>query len=269
MRTSSPASRRRLALGFLTGLVFAAVAIGAGSAPLALAHDVLETSSPSAGEIVSKHLDTVVLTFSDELLTLDSSLGGFAVQVTDADGDHHESGCVVVAGSVVSTGVALGEAGEYTVAWQVASSDGHPVSGSYTFTWQPSSVTVAAPGFPSAPECDDAWSGEPSTTEPTLAQAATPEPMSSQSPASSGSGSTDSPAATPEPTMTVLGVAQADSSSQSNVALPLAIVLGIGGLSALSAVLVFAMRRRRVDAGVDAPGDTRGDTTHGNGDNRS
>ncbi|QWT23713.1 copper resistance protein CopC [Subtercola sp. PAMC28395] len=262
MRTSSPASRRRLARGLVTGLVFAAVAIGAGSAPAALAHDVLEKSSPSAGEVVSKHLDTVVLTFSDELLALDASLGGFAVQVTDADGDHHESGCVVVAGSVVSTGVALGEAGEYTVAWQVASSDGHPVSGSYTFTWQPSSVTVAAPGFTSAPDCDDAWSGEPSTTEPTLAQAASPAPSPSQASATAGTHSADAPAPTPEPTMTVLGVAQADSSRQSNVALPVAIVLGIGGLSVLSAVLVFAMRRRR----VDSPSDTRGDPTHGNGD---
>ncbi|CAN5281640.1 hypothetical protein BH09ACT6_BH09ACT6_21180 [soil metagenome] len=205
-------------------------------------------ASPAAGEVVTKHLDSIVLTFGEELLSLDPSAGGFAIQVTDADGGHHESGCVRVDGSVMSTDVALGEAGDYEVVWQAASADGHPVSGSYTFTWKPNSVTVAAPAFGSAPGCDDPWSGAPSTSSPSAAQTVTPGPASSNGAAGVSSGSA---APTPEPTMTVLGVVPADASKQSSIALPLSIVLGIGGLAGVSAVLVYVFRRKRRDDRAD------------------
>ena len=250
----TPLTTRRAArivgLGLLAGLAISA-ASAAAAAP-AFAHDTVVSSSPYNGETVTTPIDTVTVSFSDELLALSADASGFAIQITDADGGHHESGCVTVDGSDASTGVALGEAGEYDVTWQVVSGDGHPISGRYSFTWQPTAVTVAAPAWNTAPACGAAWSGQPavvsSTGTPTPGSAAY-DPTGSATLAPGEAATVDPGAAAdvPEPTMTILSAVPADASNDSGLALPLAIVVGVGSLVALSAVLFAVVRRARGD----------------------
>lgn len=261
MRTSSPETRRLLALGLLAGLVLA----GASTAASASAHDNVVSSSPYNGQVVTKAVDTVSVTFSDALLVLGASSAGassagangaagasgvsgsnsdaqgFAIVVTDADGWHHESGCVSVDGTSASTDVALGEAGEYDVTWKVVSADGHPISGNYSFTWQPSAVTMAAPAFEAAPDCGGAWSGNPGNSAGGSAGQTAALPEGSQTDLS-GEATVE-----PEPTMTILSAVPAVENDDSGLAVPLGIVAAIAGLAGLSAVLFYVIRRAKGD----------------------
>jgi methionine-rich copper-binding protein CopC len=242
-------SPRLLGLGLLAGLVLAGVGTASAAAP-AFAHDNVVSSRPYNSEVVTKPIDTVTVTFSDELLTLGSSTSGFAIEVTDADGGHHESGCVTVTGSDASTGVALGEAGRYDVTWRVVADDGHPISGTYSFTWQPKAVTVAAPAYSGPPDCGAAWSGIPAAASQ-VGDSSTPQPGQTAPSGQVGEGGQTGGAETatsePEPTMTILSAVPADSNDDSGLALPLTIVAGVGALAALSAVLFYVVRRARGD----------------------
>jgi methionine-rich copper-binding protein CopC len=124
---------------------FAAAAALALSAPLAAsAHDSLDSSTPAAGTTVDS-VDAVTLTFSEPVLALGKDQQSTAVQVRKGD-RYFETDCPSLSDAVVSAPVALGGAGEYEVVWQVVSDDGHPVSGSYTFTYAPAAGTTAAQG---------------------------------------------------------------------------------------------------------------------------
>ncbi|WP_161580402.1 copper resistance CopC family protein [Subtercola vilae] len=264
MRTYSLDSRRLVVVGLLAGVLFA----GAQAAP-AFAHDTIESSTPAAGEVVTTSLSAVNITFSDDL----TSVGGVQnalIQVTDASGGHHESGCVTTDGAAASTSVALGEAGVYSVLWHVVSSDGHPVEGAFTFSWQPSAVTMAAPSLAEAPGCGDDWSGTTSSAaagSPSGASGTDPTGSTgSDSAGSTGSASTgaaagssgqsaplasDAPVpagsatALPRPTMTILSAVPAEATDHSSLALPVAVGVAIGGLAALSALVVWVTRRLR------------------------
>jgi methionine-rich copper-binding protein CopC len=248
VRISPLDSPRLLGLGLLAGLVLAGVGAASAAAP-AFAHDNVVSSRPYNSEVVTKPIDTVTVTFSDELLALGSSTNGFAIEVTDADGGHHESGCVTVDGSDASTGVALGEAGKYDVTWRVVSNDGHPISGTYSFTWQPKAVTVAAPAYNGPPDCGAAWSGIPAASN-TIDSTSAPEPGQSapgQVGEGAGAGTGETATSEPEPTMTILSAVPADSNDDSGLALPVTIGVGLAALAALSAVLFYVVRRARGD----------------------
>ncbi|GGF26998.1 copper resistance CopC family protein [Subtercola lobariae] len=278
MRISPHDAPRLVGFGLLAGLVLAGVGAAVAAAP-ALAHDTVVSSSPYNGEVVTKPIDTVTVSFSDALMALGagsatagtagspstsaSSPAGFAIQVTDADGGHHESGCVTVDGSGATTSVALGEAGEYDVTWRVVSDDGHPISGTYSFTWQPTAVTVAAPAYDGAPACGAVWSGAAasggagtatgSPGEATAGQtnqtgesgSATQLGESGQVGQTGQAGSSEASTTPPEPTMTILSAVPADSNEDQGLALPIAIVAGVGALAALAVVVVTVFRRSR------------------------
>jgi methionine-rich copper-binding protein CopC len=153
MRSQSPRERHTPTRWAAYIAATVALAVGAAvPATPAWAHDGLTSSTPSAGEVVTE-VDELTLTFSETLLDLDGSSNAFALRVTDADKNYFESGCITLAGSTVTSNAALGEAGEYEVIWQVVSSDGHPTSGSYTFTYQPAPGVPAATGSTSPTEC--------------------------------------------------------------------------------------------------------------------
>ncbi|MHC9046138.1 copper resistance CopC family protein [Microbacterium saperdae] len=124
----SPA--RRMAVG----VTVAAVAVLATALP-ASAHDALVHSTPQVDERLAAAPESIVLTFSGELLTLGDSTTGAVVIVIDEDGRDWAGDDVAVTGNTVTVDVDPGmpDAG-YQVRWQVVSEDGHPISGIVPFT---------------------------------------------------------------------------------------------------------------------------------------
>lgn len=115
--------------------VFAAVVLAGGVAAPAFAHAALTGTSPETGANATE-ITAVSLTANEELLDLGDG-EGFVFAVTDADGHFYGDGCVTVDGTSASMPVQLGTAGDYTVAYRVVSADGHPIEGSWQFTYSP------------------------------------------------------------------------------------------------------------------------------------
>lgn len=97
----------------------------------AYAHDELIGSSPAAGSSVDELPDEVELTFSAVLLAEPAATD---VVVTDAAGADLTEGDLVIDGTRITQPLSGTAAGVVTVIWRVVSSDGHPVSGEFTFT---------------------------------------------------------------------------------------------------------------------------------------
>ncbi len=93
------------------------------------AHNVLIRTSPAAGSTVAKVPARIVLTFDEP-----GQAGGTVIAVTGPSGNV-SSGPAELVDSDVDQPIAAGSpAGEYTVDWRVVSADGHPVTGSFSFT---------------------------------------------------------------------------------------------------------------------------------------
>jgi copper resistance protein C len=161
MTARSRLVRAGIALALVAGAVL-------GGAQAASAHDSLIAASPASGDSVTALAD-VSLTFSANLLDLG---GGNIVIVTGPDGRHYETDCTALAGPSLTTPVALGAAGEYEVTWRAVSSDGHPVSDTYAFTYAPAPGTAEAAGSDS-PACasDPVSAGTPPATDAASAPA--------------------------------------------------------------------------------------------------
>ncbi|MFF1291705.1 MULTISPECIES: copper resistance protein CopC [unclassified Streptomyces] len=111
-------------------VVPAALAALAVAAPQAAAHTELDTSSPGAKAELTGLPPRVTLTFSDAMTQKYAK-----VAVTAPDGESAASGEPQVSGKTVTLALEpTSRAGRYTVGYRVVSADGHPVSGSYTFT---------------------------------------------------------------------------------------------------------------------------------------
>lgn len=162
------APRRRV--GVLS-LIVAAVAVGAafGGAQAASAHDSLVSATPAADATVSTASD-VALTFSANLLGAD---GGNEVIVVGPDARHYETDCTALAGPTLTTPVQLGTAGEYQVTWRAVSSDGHPVSGTYAFSYAPAAGEPVGQGTESSP-CASVASQQAEAAPDATAPAAAP-----------------------------------------------------------------------------------------------
>ncbi|WP_329332931.1 copper resistance protein CopC [Streptomyces sp. NBC_01352] len=111
-------------------VVPAALAALAAAAPRAAAHTELDISSPGANAELAGLPPRVTLTFSDAMTQKYAK-----VAVTTSDGKSAGDGEPQVSGKQVTLAVdPTSRAGRYTVGYRVVSADGHPVSGSYTFT---------------------------------------------------------------------------------------------------------------------------------------
>jgi methionine-rich copper-binding protein CopC len=111
------------------------------SAPAASAHARLVSISPSDGQTVPTPPRQVVITFSEDLLAT-----AVRIEVHDAEGVPVADGKPVVAGAVATQPLVDGlSAGGYSVTYRVVSKDGHPVSGSTTFTARTAAATTTAP----------------------------------------------------------------------------------------------------------------------------
>ncbi|GAA1939993.1 copper resistance CopC family protein [Agromyces allii] len=150
--------RTRGAVGAML-LVAASALLATMPAVSASAHNSVISTTPADGAVVTEQPGTVSLTTNDALLDLGT---GAALLVQGPDGLSYGDGCAVIDGATASSVVDLGEPGTYTVIWQVVSTDGHPISGEWTFEWQPAEGTELGTGT-DAPACggDATGAGEP------------------------------------------------------------------------------------------------------------
>jgi methionine-rich copper-binding protein CopC len=155
---------RQLLTTLLGAAVVVAVLLGAGGP--ASAHDTAESTSPAAGATLAAPPQKVSVTFNHNPLAL-----GSEVVVSDSAGVNWADGPVEIVDNVASQQLRPGgPAGQYTVRWRVASSDGHPIEGSFNFT-----AKAAAPGATAAAAVPTLGTAQPGTT-----QAPTPAPDASQ-----------------------------------------------------------------------------------------
>lgn len=132
---------------------------GLASASPAHAHNILRTTSPADHATIGSLPEQVVLTFDQPCLAI-----GTEVQVNGPNGPAN-TGPPRLIDTEVRQPLSGGPAGDYTVLWRATSADGHPVSGTFTFTTlkpatykvttttnaAPSSAPPAEPGNSTAP----------------------------------------------------------------------------------------------------------------------
>ena len=157
---SSPTRRgavRALAVTLLAGL-----ALLLGAAP-ALAHTRLLSTDPADGASLDSAPEHVALTFNEPMSPEFST-----ITVIGPDGSNYQDGAVTAEeGTISSRLLPLGTAGRYEIGYRVVSADGHPVTGSVSFT-----LTTAGPGATTAPPSEAAAA----PAEPTPAPVAAPAP---------------------------------------------------------------------------------------------
>lgn len=192
-------------------VLVAAALVGAASllaAPPASAHNALVSSEPAAKSTVTALPSEVVLHFEEAPLA-----GGSAIVVRGPSGSSVTAGKAVISGSDVTVELeTLTEAGTYTVAWRSVADDGHPGTGTFTFT-VPDSL------LPNATPID--------TPSPTPTPTPTPTPSPSDTTTSAASASSD---------------AAASDSTTSSGALPW-VLGGIAVLVVAGAVIAVVRRR--------------------------
>ncbi|MBX6358415.1 MAG: copper resistance protein CopC, partial [Micromonosporaceae bacterium] len=119
---------------FLRRAVVASVAAGVamlGAPAPAAAHTVLLGTTPAEGSVVTTVTTEVTLTFSEPVRAQFTT-----VAVTGPGGRAYGNGDLSVRDNVVHQPVHPMGSGAYEVAWRVVSLDGHPVSGTFSFTVQ-------------------------------------------------------------------------------------------------------------------------------------
>ncbi|MBC7724185.1 MAG: copper resistance protein CopC [Burkholderiaceae bacterium] len=173
----------------LVATAAAAIAVGiVSTAGPASAHNYLISSTPEAGSTLTVLPAQFQITTNDALLDLGTASEAFALQVQDSSGLYYGDGCVDIAGATMTTTASLGAAGGYTVTWGVISTDGHPISDTFDFTWAPDATAVPSKGSATAPVCGtttieaDVASPSPTPETPTATPTATPTPTATLSP---------------------------------------------------------------------------------------
>jgi len=237
------AGRRPSRAALVAGLV------GVGTAGLlalrpvspASAHDYVVSSTPAEGSTQSAELTEASITFNDVILDLSGTGSSNVLEVTDASGRHFEDGCSTTSGATLSTGIALGAAGDYTMTYQAVSADGHTVSASLPFTWAPPAGAGVAEGAAARPACD--------TSDEGAAGGGAGEPTSSAEQGGAESTGAAAPSASADPTDGATGEALARSADpeESNLGLVVGIGIGIVVLALVAVVVVLVTSRRRGD----------------------
>ncbi|HEY9411440.1 MAG TPA: copper resistance CopC family protein [Jiangellaceae bacterium] len=106
-----------------------AVVLSVVTASPATAHNTLISSSPEDGSTATTQPGVVELTFDQPVQNRFAQ-----VAVVDPDERTYQSGDPEIVGATVTQAVDDLPDGEYTIAYRVVSADGHPVSGTVTFT---------------------------------------------------------------------------------------------------------------------------------------
>lgn len=218
--------RRSLITAMATVLLGAGLTLAVATA--AQAHDELVSSYPEAGSTITGSPAEITLSFSGELI---AGMQSAAVEVIAPDGQNIATDAPSEDGTSITQHLAPNPpAGLFTVRWKVVSSDGHPISGEYTYTVAP---TDAVPSSPAA---------TPSAAPQTPAPTATATSTATEASADNGYGGETSGGGDSFPILAVVGG-----------------VVVLGG--ALVIVLMVGRERRRRDR-ADAARAAR-DTTAG------
>ncbi|MEC7103329.1 MAG: copper resistance protein CopC [Actinomycetota bacterium] len=208
---------RNIALAVTTATVFV---LSVTMAPTASAHADLQVSTPEDGESLQIAPEEIRLAFSEELF---EEL--VEISILDADGDLYSTIEVEQTPppgtDVIFPWPTQAPPGEYSIAYRVVSADGHPVTGTISFSY---AATAPEPSTPEPAPSDSTPSAESSTpaTSPAASSPIASAPSSSSATESSTSSSTDSSSGTP---LVILGVV---------------LLLGV---IATSAIIVRARRR--------------------------
>lgn len=147
-------------LAALFTLVVAFAVFGAPATP-AQAHDALASSDPAPGSVLDAAPSEISLTFTGEIL---GDGGANAIIVTDASGVQVNDGAPIVDGAVVTQPISTDTGGgTFGVVWRVVSSDGHPISGEFTYSVDAPATapTVSPSDSPAAPAEPSADASEP------------------------------------------------------------------------------------------------------------
>ncbi|MFM1993776.1 MAG: hypothetical protein RL537_465 [Actinomycetota bacterium] len=115
------------------------------------AHDELVSQSPTEGQQVSAGVVEVRLEFSEAPVALEDGSGNEIV-VTGPNGAVKYAGCLPIEGNFGVLSADLDQVGSHKVTWRVVSSDGHPISGEFTFEVENSAGYVSDPSF-AYPDC--------------------------------------------------------------------------------------------------------------------
>ena len=135
----------RLLAATLATAVLAIAGLVIGASP-ASAHNVLKSSSPADGKKVARTPSSVVLTFDEPAIAI-----GTKLVITGPEGPVQIGKPSLVDNTVTQDLQPGSPAGAYTVDWRVTSADGHPISGSFTFTAEAASVPSTAPSLAPQP----------------------------------------------------------------------------------------------------------------------
>lgn len=154
-----PGHRRRRAASLLLGTLVALLVPAVAGAPAASAHDRLTAATPADGASVATAPAEVALRFSGVVQEL-----GARVVVTGPDGTAVGDGEPRVVDTTLTQPLAADlPAGTYTVGWRVTSGDGHPISGTTSFTvatgQAPAPVQEASATGPAASSSSGVWIG--------------------------------------------------------------------------------------------------------------
>lgn len=145
-------ARRRLLRALLAGVLALGVVTVAVPAE---AHNVLVSTSPTDRQSVDVTPEAVVLTFDQPAVAM-----GTQILVTGPAGPVQLGAPRLVDTTVTQALQGGAPAGAYTVAWRVTSNDGHPVTGTFTFT----SKAAGTGQRPSEPSSTAAPAATPSPT---------------------------------------------------------------------------------------------------------
>ena len=157
------------------------------------AHASVIGTTPAAGDVLTEQPGTFSVTMNEQILSVEGADSANAIQVTDASGLYYGDGCFTVDGDTISLDAELGEAGDYALTFQVVSSDGHPVSDTIDFSFEPAEGEAGEPGAAEAPVCGQAAPG--ATAEGEAAPGATSEGVEATASADQGQASeTEAPA---------------------------------------------------------------------------
>ena len=120
----------------LTTIIISVLLIFAGMQS-ANAHTQLTSSNPKKNEVIKTLPSLVWLEFDGDLLSFgDKQI--HKITVTNSRKKRVDIGGPIVGGARISTKLKAGlPAGKYFVSYRVVSEDGHPVEGSYTFSYKP------------------------------------------------------------------------------------------------------------------------------------
>ena len=149
--TTAPFRRTGERLAAVTALLLVSI----GSATPALAHDALLGSEPADGAVLTEAPSQIVLTFSAAQAGV-----GSEVAVVGPDGAVWSDGPTQVSEAVVTQPLRPDmPEGVYTVTFRSVSGDGHPVSGTFTFSVELPEAVVTETVVTEAPVTETAVTG--------------------------------------------------------------------------------------------------------------